>query len=419
MKRHAVHRSRHTVFTDAVMNEAAAVIVGGQRLGLACVGIVRPGQVGRTADRFRHNAVDDFECHLRRLAGGNLRLVFREFFLVLGDRCIEAAGDFAREAAFEGDAGLRRGFGQTGFPCLAFLDGAQAGEAPGVENVRRNGKCFGFPAERLAGGSDFVRAEWRAVGGLGAGLGRCAEADGRLAGDERRLVGFLRGLDGAGNRFGIVAVDVDRVPAGGCEARKLIGGIRECYRSVDRDAVIVPEDDELVELEVARQRNRFLADAFHQAAVACEHIGIVIHEVFAELGAKMRFGDRHADRVADTLAERAGRRLDAGCVTIFRVTGGRCAKLAEILDILDGDIVVAREIEQRVQEHRAVTGRKHETVAISPVGLLGVERQVSGEKDGCDIRCAHGEARVSGVCLLDCVHGQKPDRIGHPVVFFA
>ncbi len=59
-----------------------------------------------------------------------------------------------------------------------------------------------------------------------------------------------------------------RVPAGRLEARDLVGGIGQRHRAVDRDVVVVPEDDQLVELQMAGKRDRLLADAFHQAAVA-------------------------------------------------------------------------------------------------------------------------------------------------------
>ena len=68
---------------------------------------------------------------------------------------------------------------------------------------------------------------------------------------------------------------------------------------------------ELVELEMAGERDRLLADAFHQVAVGGEHVGRVIDDVVAELGREMPLGDRHADGIAEALAERAGGGLDA------------------------------------------------------------------------------------------------------------
>ena len=119
----------------------------------------------------------------------------------------------------------------------------------------------------------------------------------------------------------IVAVDARRRPAGGLEALHLVDRVGERQRAVDGDAVVVEQHDQLVELEVAGERDRFLADAFHQVAVGGEHIGVVVDEVVAELGGEMPLGDRHADRVGEALAERAGGGLDAGRDEVFRMAG--------------------------------------------------------------------------------------------------
>ena len=67
----------------------------------------------------------------------------------------------------------------------------------------------------------------------------------------------------------------------------------------------------LLSLQMAGERDRLLADAFHQVAVGGEHVGAMIDDVLAELGGEMPLGDRHADRVGEALAERAGGGLDA------------------------------------------------------------------------------------------------------------
>ena len=86
---------------------------------------------------------------------------------------------------------------------------------------------------------------------------------------------------------------------------------------------------ELVELEMAGERDRLLADPFHQVAVGGEHIGRMIDGVVAEFGGEMPLGDRHADGVGETLAERAGGGLDARRDEIFRMARRHRAELAE------------------------------------------------------------------------------------------
>ncbi len=67
-----------------------------------------------------------------------------------------------------------------------------------------------------------------------------------------------------------------------------------------------------------------MRDAFHQAAVAEEHVRVVIDYVQVgpiELGRQALLGERHADGVGEALAERARRRLDAQLELALGVPG--------------------------------------------------------------------------------------------------
>ena len=164
------------------------------------------------------------------------------------------------------------------------------------------------------------------------------------------------------------------------------------------------------------ERDRFLADAFHQVAVGGEHVGLVIDDAGAEFRRQMALGDRHADRVGEALAERAGGGLDAGRMAVFRMTGGDRAELAEALDLLDRHRRIAGEIEQRVEQHRAVAGREHEAVAVGPGRIGGIEFQELREQHGRDVGGAHRQAGMAGFRLLDRVHRQRADGVGHGVM---
>jgi len=73
--------------------------------------------------------------------------------------------------------------------------------------------------------------------------------------------------------------------------------------------------------------------------------------------------------------------------------------------------VVSGEVEQGVLEHAAVAGGENEAVTVEPVGVLGVVAHDLVVEDVAHGRAAHGEARVTGVGLLDGVDGQEPDRV--------
>ena len=167
------------------------------------------------------------------------------------------------------------------------------------------------------------------------------------------------------------------------------------------------------------ERDGLLADAFHQIAVGAEHVRAVIDEFAAEHCGEVPLRDRHADRIGQTLAERPGGGFDAGGMAVLRMSRGERAELAEALDLVDGHRLVAEEIKQRIEQHRAVAGREHETVAVGPGRIGRVEFEEAREQDGGDIGRAHGQAGMAGLGLLHRVHGQRADGIRHAVVIGA
>ena len=253
---------------------------------------------------------------------------------------------------------------------------------------------------------------------VGSGLMRRAEADGRLAGDHRRLVGALRGVNGFADRFGIEPVDVACVPAGGFETGDLVDRIGERGLAVDRNAVVVVEDDKLRQPEVAGDGDRLLAHSFHQIAVGGEHIGAVIDDA-GEMGGEHPFRDRHPDRGSDALAERSGGRLHPERVAVFGVARGLRADLPKVLQIVDRQPFVAADagqIKQGVQQHRSVSSRQDEAVAVGPVRVGGVELQDVAEENRRDVGRAHGQAGVAALGLLHRVDGEKAYGVGHRIV---
>ena len=81
--------------------------------------------------------------------------------------------------------------------------------------------------------------------------------------------------------------------------------------------------------------------------------------------ARTSLGDRHADGVGEALAERSGGGLDAGGVAVLGMARGHRVELAEAPELVEGQRVAA-EVEQRVEEHRAVPVREHEAVPVRP-----------------------------------------------------
>ena len=153
---------------------------------------------------------------------------------------------------------------------------------------------------------------------------------------------------------------------------------------------------------------------FHQAAVTAEGVGVVIDQVEArtvELRAEQLLRERHTDRVGESLAQRPRRGLDTAVRVVFGVARRFAAELAEVLQVLDGERV-AGKIQQRIEQHRAVTVREHEAIAVRPARICRVVPQKIPPQDLGDVGHAHRHAGVSGVRALHRVHGQCADGVG-------
>ena len=208
-------------------------------------------------------------------------------------------------------------------------------------------------------------------------------------------------------------VDADTAPARGLDTLDLVGGIGERERPVDGDAVIIEKNDQPVELQMPGQRDRFLADALHQITIGSQHEGVVIDEIGAVFGGEHALGQGHADCGGNALPERAGRGLDTRGDEILRMARRQRMQLAEILQFVDGHALHAGEMQKRIEQHRAVAGGEHETVAIGPGGIGDVVFEMAREQHRGDIRGAHGQAGVAGFGFLDGIHGEGAHGIGH------
>ncbi len=174
-----------------------------------------------------------------------------------------------------------------------------------------------------------------------------APADHGLAADQGGTAGFLaRGFDGGLDLVGVVAVHVTHhLPAIGFEAGRRVVGEPALGFAVDRNAVVVIEDDQLAQPERAGQRTGLVRDAFHKTAVAREAPGVMIHERgigVIEARCQRGFTQRHAHGIGQTLAQRAGGRLDARGHEVFRMTRGLGMQLTKILDVVERYVIAGQ-----------------------------------------------------------------------------
>ncbi len=110
------------------------------------------------------------------------------------------------------------------------------------------------------------------------------------------------------------------------------------------------------------------------------------------------------------LAERSGRRFHAGGDAVFGMARRSRMQLSEPLQLLHRQ-VITRQMQQRVQQHRAVPVRDHEPIAIEPLRIGRVVAQMTLPQHLGNLGHAHRHAGMTGVCFLHGVHRQRPKHV--------
>src|SRR5436309_455523 len=110
----------------------------------------------------------------------------------------------------------------------------------------------------------------------------------------------------------------------------------------------------------------------------------------------MRFGDRHADTIAEALTKRTGCRFHAGRHPAFGMAGGAASPLAKLFDLFERD-VVAGKIEHAVKQHRSVARRKDETITVRPGRIARIMSEEACPQHIRRWRETHRRARMTGV----------------------
>ena len=391
----------------AALLHAAAVVDQRQRRGR---------EVGGAAHQLGHVGGHPLDDVLRGLAGGDHAGVRA----LLGHVGVPAR----RRAAVDDDAlevgGQLRELGLVGLEAAVPLLHELVAAADRLAEVRERlvgheERLLARPAVGLLGEADLLVAERRAVRPGGVLLVRRADRDVAADDDQARLLLVAarvreRLLDALQRH---VLAEVLDVPAVGLVALADVLAHRERGVALDRDVVVVVEDGQPAEAEVAGEGARLVADALLHIAVGRDHVRVVIDDVVAgavEAGGEHALGEREPDAHGDALAERAGRRLDPRRVAVLGMAGGRRAELAEVLEVVQREAVAA-QVERAVQQHRRVAGAEHEAVAIRPLGMRGRVLHHPRVEHVRERRERHRRPRVAGVRLLDSVHRQRPDRV--------
>ena len=171
-------------------------------------------------------------------------------------------------------------------------------------------------------------------------------SDNCLATNQRRFVGLLRGNNCRINSGYIMTVHVTNdIPSISFKTFRSV--IREppLDVSVNRYTVVIIQGDQLVQFPCSCQRTGFMRNPLHQTTISEKDIGIVIDNAESgtiELLCQQFFGQSHTDRIADTLSQRTGCRIDSRSHMNFRMPRSFGMELAELPDIFHRQIVAGQ-----------------------------------------------------------------------------
>ena len=183
MQHHTVHRRRHTVFADAVIDVAPATVINIECAHIAGFGVVRSGQIGRATHSFNHERIDHFQHHFAGFTGGNLGRFFGNLLFQRLDGGRQFLVRVQRIGALEFTL-LVAGDGQKAFfPCNALGLAAGADGFPLGLDVLGDGKGGRCPAVGLFGVLDQLGIGQGTVA-FGRILRTRPQRDMRLAGDQ-------------------------------------------------------------------------------------------------------------------------------------------------------------------------------------------------------------------------------------------
>ena len=112
------------------------------------------------------------------------------------------------------------------------------------------------------------------------------------------------------------------------------GGQVRC--AINRDAVVIPKNDQAAKAKVAGKSDRFVVYAFHKAPVTSNYPSAMVNQFVAKARIEVTFGNGHAYGHRKSLPKRTGGAFNAINQEIFGVPCARTAQLAKVTDVIDG-----------------------------------------------------------------------------------
>ncbi len=97
------------------------------------------------------------------------------------------------------------------------------------------------------------------------------------------------------------------------------------------------------------------------------------------------------------------------------MTRGDAAPLAKLFDLFQRQIV-ARQMQQAVEQHRTVASRQDESVPIEPLRIGWIMLEKPGPQHIGHGRRAQRQTGMAAIGLLDGVHRQEANRVDRQLI---
>ena len=125
---------------------------------------------------------------------------------------------------------------------------------------------------------------------------------------------------------------------------------------------------------------------------------------------ELHLRDRHADRIGDALPQWPGGDLHARGMSALGMPRRLAAPLAELFDVVQRQVVTG-QMQQAVEQHRAVPRREHKTIAIDPLRIARIVLEQSCPQRIRHWRGTEWHARMPAVGFLHGVHREEANRV--------
>ena len=246
-----------------------------------------------------------------------------------------------------------------------------------------------------------------------ASLSGRTESDHACANDKcRSAIGNLSLSEDCINFCNIVCIfDAEDAPAVCFETESGVFGEGDCGIAFDGDAVVVVENNNVIEFLVTCEGCCFVGDTFHHTAVTGDDVDFAIEKTcISKTGhcAETFCSNSHTDTGSKTCSEGTCGDFNTAGVSVFRMSRCQAFPLTELLQIVHGQ-TIAEEVKKTVDQHGTVSCREDETVATEPLRVLRIVFHVvvpEGERNICG---SHRHTGVTGLSFLHAFGGKQAD----------